>query len=283
MRQQGQHKNSNPEAKQRTTDSSAMRTGGGIFRIPRGKGFIVLLVIVVLASYYQSALIGFFAKKTVAEAPAVSYERVVSPDSEALEFTTMIMATLEETWQVLFKNQGLKYQSPTLVTYRDTVSSACSGDNRAIGTFYCPQDNTVYVSLTLYHNMQRTLGAGRDFTHGYMIAHAVGHHIQTRLKLEVPLQISSLSPEQELQADCFAGLWGHRMAEQQILSAGDMQPAMNVAQVIEVEKSRLHAGLAMPENFAYGNLEQRYQEFNRGFVSGELEQCLNPDSVSVKP
>lgn len=282
MRQQEQHKNSQPEQKLRTTGQSARRSGGGIFRIPRGKGFFVLLVIVILASYYQSAIVGFFTTKTVVQTPVISEERVVSPASEETEFTTMIMATLDETWQRLFERRGLKYQPPRFVTYRSTVSHACADKSHAIGTFYCPQDNTVYVSLTQYDDMQSVLGAGGDFTQGYVMAHAVGHHVQKLLLLDVPENISSLAPEQELQADCFAGLWGHSMAEQQILSAGDIQPAINVAQIADEEKRTLAPGTVMPENFAYGTLQQRYQAFNRGFVSGELEQCLNPDSVSFQ-
>jgi len=282
MRQQEQHKNSHPEQKLRATGQSAQRSGGSIFRIPRGKGFFVLLVMVILASYYQSAILAFFTKKTAVHPPAIAAERVVSPVSDATEFTTMIMATLDENWQMLFESRGLKYQPPKLVTYRGTVSNACSGENKAIGTFYCPQDNTVYVSLSLYGEMQIILGAGGDFTQGYMMAHAVGHHIQQLLGLNVAANRLNLSPEQELQADCFAGLWGYRMAEQQILSAGDVQPAMDVSEIIDKEKRQLHPGIVMPENFAYGNLEQRYQGLNRGFVSGELEQCLDPDAAAVK-
>jgi len=279
MRQQEQHKNSHPEQKLRTTGQSAMRSGKGIFRIPRGKGFFVLLVIVILVSYYQSAIIGFFTTRTAVQPPAISDERVVPPASEATEFTTMIMATLDETWQRLFERRGLQYQPPRFVTYRNTVSHACADQSHAIGTFYCPQDNTVYVSLTLYDEMQSALGAGGDFTQGYVMAHAVGHHVQKLLLLNIP---EKMSTEQELQADCFAGLWGHSMAEQQILSAGDIQPAINVAPIVDEKQRSLASGTVMPENFAYGTLQQRYQAFNRGFVSGELEQCLNPDSVSVQ-
>lgn len=282
MRQQEQHKNSHPEQKLRTTGQSARRSGGGIFRIPRGKGFFVLLVIVILASYYQSAIVGFFTTKTAVQPPAISDQRVVSPVSDATEFTTMLMATLDETWLTLFERRGLKYQPPKLITYHGTVSSGCSGENKAIGTFYCPQDNTVYVSLSLYGEMQTIPGAGGDFTQGYMMAHAVGHHIQQLLGLNVAANTLNLSPEQELQADCFAGLWGYRMAEQQILSAGDVQPAMDVTEIIDTQKHQLQPGIVMPESFSYGNLEQRYQGLNRGFVSGELEQCLDSDAVAVK-
>jgi len=166
------------------------------------------------------------------------------------------------------------------VVYHEPVRSACHSDKLAIGTFYCPDDDTVYVSLTLYDDMKKVLGAGGDFTQGYVIAHAFGHHIQQQLKLESDAKVS---PEQELQADCFAGLWGHRMAEQQILSAGDLQQALNVAQAIDEEKNQLHSGIILPEDFTYSHLAQRYQWFNRGFVSGELEQCLNFDPAAIKP
>lgn len=279
MRKFGQPKNSHPQQRLHTTGQSAPRTGGGIFRIPRGKGFFVLLVIVILVSYYQSVISGFFTKKTAVATPAIAYENVVSPASEATEFTAMIMATLDETWQTLFESRGLKYQQPRLMAYRDTVSHACGGKSDAIGTFYCPQDNTIYVSLTLYDEMQIALGAGGDFTQGYLMAHAVGHHVQKLLEPGVFAPMLKLSAEQELQADCFAGLWGHRMAEQQILSTGDIQPAMNVAQVIDEQQRQLSQGNVMPESFAYSTLLQRYQAFNRGFVSGDLDQCLNPNSV----
>lgn len=282
MCQQEQHKNSHPEQKPRATGSSAMRSGGSIFRITWGKVFFVLLVMVILVSYYQSASLDFFTKKTAVQTSAVPAERVVSPVIDVTEFTTMIMATFDKTWQTFFERRGLKYQPPKLITYRGTVSSVCSGENKAIGTFYCPQDNTVYVSLSLYDEMQIILGARGDFTQGYMMAHAVGHHIQQLLGLNVAADMLNLSPEQELQADCFAGLLGYRMAEQQILSAGDVQPAMDVTEIIDKEKRQLHHGIVMPESFSYGNLEQRYQGLNRGFVSGELEQCLNPDAVTVK-
>lgn len=282
MRKLGGPGNNHPEQRRHNTGHSASRTGGGIFRIPRGKGFFVLLVMVILVSYYQSAIFGFFAKKTVIETPAIANEHVVSPASEAAEFTAMIMATLDETWQTLFEHRGLKYQQPRLVTYRDTVSHACGAKSSAIGTFYCPQDNTIYVSLTLYDEMQTALGAGGDFAQGYLMAHAVGHHVQKLLEPGVFTHMLKLSPEQELQADCFAGLWGHRMAEQQILSTGDIQPAMNVEQVINQQQHPLSANTVMPESFTYSTLLQRYQAFNRGFLSGNLNQCLNPDSVSAK-
>ncbi|WP_299998019.1 neutral zinc metallopeptidase [uncultured Cedecea sp.] len=277
MRQQEQPKNNHPEPKRRTTGSSAMRSGGGIFRLPRGKGFFILLMMVILASYYQSAILDFFTKKTTVQTSAIPDEQAVLPANEATEFTSMVVVTLDETWQTLFERRGLKYQPPRFVTYRDTVSQTCNGKNPASGTFYCSQDNTVYVSLTLYDNMQNVLGAGGDFTQGYVMAHAVGHHVQ---KLLVPGRsdnLPSVSPEQELQADCLAGLWGHRMAEQQILSSGDIETAINIAQVINKEQSQLSPGAVMPENFTYGTLQQRYQAFNQGFVNGSPEQCLSSD------
>lgn len=288
MRERGQHNRSNAEQKLRPTGRSIGRAGRGIFRLPRGKGGLILLVIVMATSYYQSTISNFFTSNSASETQTVPHESVVSPDSEATEFTTTIMATLEETWQTLFQHQGLHYQIPKLIMYRDPISSACDSSNLAIGTFYCPQDDTLYVSLTLYDDMKNVLGAGGDFTQGYVIAHAVGHHIQTLLGLndhpqDPVTRIGNSSSEQELQADCFAGLWGHRMAEQQILSAGDQQQALNVAEAINEEQRQLHSGLVMPEDFSYATLEQRYQRFNRGFVTGELEQCLNAEPAFVKP
>lgn len=277
MRQRGEHNNSHPKPKLRTTSRPAMCSGGGIFRIPRGKGFFVLLIIVILVSYYQSTIVDLFSPKKSPELPAVSYARVVSPANESTEFITTVIATLDETWQRLFEHRGMKYQPPRYVTYRDTVSDVCGDKAQAIGTFYCPQEDTVYVSLTLYDDLQKVLGAGGDFTQGYVMAHAVGHHVQKQLALGMIEKT-----QQELQADCLAGLWGYRMAEQQILSAGDIQPALNIAQVIDEEQRQLSPTTRMPENFAYSTLQQRYQAFNQGFVAGELEQCLNVDPLLTK-
>ena len=282
MRNNGQRKSSHSEQKQRTLRSFPMSVGRGIFRIPRGKGGLILLALVIVASFYQSNISDFFAKKVAStgltETQVSSPAGIISPDNEAAEFTTTLIATLEETWQTLFQAQGLSYQPPKITLYREPVASACYHDKLAIGTFYCPQDNTVYVSLTLYDDMRKVFGAGGDFTQGYVIAHAFGHHVQQQLNPETRVTVS---PEHELQADCFAGLWGNRMAEQQILSAGDLQQALNVTQVISKEQNPLQQNTILPEAFTYGSLEQRYQWFNRGFISGELEQCLNFDSTAI--
>lgn len=283
MREVGQRKNSQPEQKRQVKGSPSAKAGGGIFRIPRGKGFIILLVMVILASYYQTAISDFFTQKKP-EKTAVAPEKNVSlPDREAAEFTRSIMATLDETWQRLFHLRGLTYQPPKWVTYSHVTQSACGESKNAIGTFYCPQDSTVYISLSQYEEMQQALGARGDFTQGYVIAHAVGHHVQQLLGLGISEQQANVSTEQELQADCFAGLWGHRMAEQQILSASDIPSAINVGRVTNEERHQLPPGVVMPEQFTYSEPEQRLQRFNQGFVSGELEQCLDLDLASIKP
>ena len=284
MGNHGQRNGNNPEKKLRTVHRSPTSFGRGIFRIPRGKGGIILLVVVIVASYCQGRISDFFTKKSaspnVVAAPVTLKEHIVSPDNDATEFTTTLIATLDETWQTLFQTKGLPYQPPHIVIYREPVHTPCHNDKLAIGTFYCPQDNSVYVSLTLYDGMKKTLGAGGDFTLGYVIAHAFGHHIQQQLKLETG---ASTSPEHELQADCFAGLWGHRMAEQQILSSGDLQQALNVARIIDEEQRLRPQGTILPETFSYAHLDKRYQWFNRGFVSGELQQCLHFDDIAMNP
>lgn len=282
MGNHGQHKNGHPEKKMQTVSPGRTSIGRGIFRIPRGRGGLILLVVVIVASYYQHPISAFFTGGSVpvkvAEAPVVPLERRGAVGNDATEFNASIVTTLEDTWQTLFHTQGLRYHPPHIVMYRKPVDSLCHHGHLAIGTFYCPQDDSVYISLTQYDAMRKQLGAGGDFTQGYMIAHAFGHHVQRLLKLESPGRVSS---EHEFQADCLAGLWGHRMAEQQILSAGDLQQALNVAQVIDEEQSQLHQGMVLPENFLYGDLEQRHQWFNHGFVSGELEQCLHSDVVAI--
>lgn len=262
-----------------SSDGPPVGPKSGMFRFPKRHAQLILLIVVMVVSYYQPTLSAFFAPSGVASAPAPLQQKTAPADREGAEFMTTMMATLAETWQDLFQAQGLHYQPPTFIIYRGAVNSRCQPTRPAAGIFYCRENHTLYLSLDLYDALKNRPPAESESILGYMIAHTVGHHVQTQLSSSKPSQAAeSLSggnrQQDELQADCFAGLWGHRMVDQQILTTGDWQPALKVNALVKVMRDR-HSGTALiPEDFTYATAAARYQYFNQGFTSGELKQCL---------
>ena len=154
----------------------------------------------------------------------------------------MILADTEDTWGAIFKDMGRQYAQPKLVMYRGATRTACGTGQSVMGPFYCPADSTVYIDLSFYDEMQSKLGAGGDFAQGYVIAHEVGHHVQKLLGIESKVrqlqqnasqaEANRLSVKMELQADCFAGVWGYNMQKQDYMETGDLQEALNAAEAI---------------------------------------------------
>lgn len=184
----------------------------------------------------------------------------------------------------IFKQLGKQYTPPKLVMYRNATQTACGAGQTMMGPFYCPNDSTVYIDLAFYDEMKRRLGGGGDFAQGYVIAHEVGHHVQHLLGIESQVrqlqqrgnqtQANQLSVKLELQADCFAGIWGNAMQKQNILESGDLQQALNTAQAIGDDTLQKESqGRVMPDSFTHGTSEQRYSWFNRGFTSGDVNSC----------
>ncbi|WP_130830986.1 KPN_02809 family neutral zinc metallopeptidase [[Erwinia] mediterraneensis] len=279
MRWQGRRESDNVE--DRRGQSSGI--GGGRIPLPRGKGGIILLIIVAVAGYYGYDLTPLL---TGGGTPAPSsQQRSISPqDDEAAKFTSVILATTEDTWDNLFQQMGKTYAAPKLVMYRGATRTGCGTGQSVMGPFYCPADQTVYIDLSFYDEMKSQLGADGDFAQGYVIAHEVGHHVQKLLGIEPKVrqmqqgasqtQINQLSVKMELQADCFAGVWGRNMEQQNILETGDLQEALNAAQAIGDDKLQQQSqGRVVPDSFTHGTSEQRYSWFKRGFDSGNPGQC----------
>ncbi len=279
MRWQGRRESDNVEDRRGQSSGS----GGGM-RIPiRGKGGVVLLIVVVVAGYYGVDLTPLL---TGDPAPSSQSSAVgISPnESEAAKFTSVITATTEDTWQEIFRQQGQTWQPPTLVMYRGATTTGCGTGQSVMGPFYCPADRKVYIDLSFYDEMKSSLGADGDFAQGYVIAHEVGHHVQNLLGIEQKVrqqqqgasqaQVNQLSVKMELQADCFAGVWGNSMQKQQILEAGDLEEALNAARAIGDDRLQQQGqGRVVPDSFTHGTSEQRYTWFKRGFDSGDMTQC----------
>ena len=281
MRWQGRRESDNVE--DRRGQSGSPMGGGGGFRLPSGKGGIVLLIIVLVAGYYGVDLTGMLTDEPVSQQQTT--QRTISPqDEEAAKFTKVILADTEDTWGAIFKDMGRQYPQPKLVMYRGATRTACGTGQSVMGPFYCPADSTVYIDLSFYDEMRNKLGAGGDFAQGYVIAHEVGHHVQKLLGIESKVrqlqqnasqaEANRLSVKMELQADCFAGVWGYNMQKQDYMETGDLQEALNAAEAIGDDRLQQQSqGRVVPDSFTHGTSQQRYTWFKRGFDSGDPAQC----------
>lgn len=270
--------------------SMAMGGAGILFRIVpfllRTKfGRILLLIGVV--GYFGAKLLGVDLLQLAAPANtgSANSQQLSPKDQELAEFVSVVLADTESTWHREFKKLGLTYQEPKLVLFRNAVNSACGYAQAAMGPFYCPGDQKLYIDLAFYEDMKNKLGAPGDFAQAYVIAHEVGHHVQTLLGTSAKVrqaqqqaskaQANQLSVKQELQADCYAGIWGHYAdTERQMLEDGDIEEALNAASAIGDDKLQQQAGgTVRPESFTHGSSKQRVEWFKRGFEQGKVEVC----------
>ena len=282
MRWQGRRESDNVEDR-RSNGGGGPSMGGGGMRLPGGKGGIILLAIVLVAGYYGVDLTGLITGDPVQQQQ--TSQRSISPnEDEAAKFTSVILATTEDTWGQLFEKMGRTYQQPKLVMYRGATRTGCGTGQSVMGPFYCPADDTVYLDLSFYQDMKTKLGAGGDFAQAYVVAHEVGHHVQNLLGIERKVrqmqqgasqaEVNRLSVKMELQADCFAGVWGHYAEKQQMLEAGDLQAALNAAQAIGDDRLQQQSqGRVVPDSFTHGTSQQRYTWFKQGFDSGDPNTC----------
>lgn len=280
MRWQGRRESDNVE--DRRSQSGGM--GGGGIRLPRGKGGIVLLVIVLVAGYYGYDLTPLVTGNGSSAQQTTQQQSAGADDDRAAKFTRVVFAMTEDTWQQLFAKMGKTWQSPTLVMYRGQTSTACGTGQSAMGPFYCPADRKVYIDLSFYDDMKTKLGADGEFAQGYVIAHEVGHHVQHLLGTDRRVrelqqgasqkEVNQLSVKMELQADCYAGVWGHYMQKENVLEVGDLESALNAAKAIGDDRLQQRGqGRVVPDSFTHGTSEQRYSWFKKGFDSGNPGQC----------
>ena len=252
-------------------------------RIPiGGKGKIVLFVVVLVAGYYGVDLTGLLDSNVIDLDDSTSTSQIDNTQpNDADKFTSVILASTEDFWREQFQKLGKTYIPPKLVLYNGSTQTMCGTGQAMMGPFYCNLDKTVYLDLSFYQEMKRRLGGGGDFAQGYVIAHEVGHHVQNLLgtfnKVEQLSQNQStlirnqLSVKLELQADCYAGLWGNGVKN--ILDAGDIEQALNTVQAIGDDRLQQNNGYIVPDSFTHGTSKQRYTWFKRGYDSGSMDQC----------
>ncbi len=292
MKWDGQRESSQIE--DRRGSGGGGRGGGGI-RVGGGRGVGLGTIAVALVAGWifginPGTIIGVLgglegaAPGATQQAPAPGATRS-APQDENARFVSTVLASTEDIWQETFQASGRDYRKPVLVLYRGSTRSACGTGQAAMGPFYCPGDEKVYLDLGFFETMRRQLGAPGDFAQAYVVAHEVGHHVQHLLGItdrvdalrgrQSEAQANAMSVRLELQADCFAGVWAGRSQQaKNWLEQGDLEEAMNAAAQIGDDTLQQNAGGAVrPESFTHGSSAQRMRWFQRGFQSGQVSQC----------
>ncbi|WP_312200565.1 KPN_02809 family neutral zinc metallopeptidase [Stutzerimonas balearica] len=259
---------------------SGMRLGGGL-----GLGGVVIVVVLgLLTGQDPLQLLGQLAGQ---DGSTVQQQRPsATGDDPQVDFVRAILGDTEDTWQALFRQSGAQYRDPTLVLFRGGVNSACGFASSAVGPFYCPGDQQVYLDLQFFDEMARRFSAAGDFAQAYVIAHEVGHHVQTLLGVSQQVQQArargarlegdnGLLVRQELQADCLAGVWAHHAQQRHDwLEQGDLEEALNAASAIGDDRLQQQSqGRVVPDAFTHGTSAQRVRWFRTGFDSGEPGRC----------
>ncbi len=219
--------------------------------------------------------------------------QAIPADDAMARFVAKVLASTEDTWAAVFQNAGHTYPAPKLVLFSGQIPTACGSGQAAMGPFYCPGDQKVYIDLSFYQEMKTRFNAPGDFAQAYVIAHEVGHHIQhlmgtsekvqqARQNARSEAQANQYSVRLELQADCYAGIWAnHADGTNRILEQGDVEEAMTAASAIGDDALQKRAqGYAVPDSFTHGTSQQRMHWFNLGLRSGDIKQC-NTFSVAA--
>ena len=250
-----------------------------------GIGCLGLVVIVVLSYLTGQNPLELLQQVDTAPVPTSVPESAPAGYDIERDFVARVLGDTEDTWGQIFAASGRQYQPPKLVLFTDAVRSACGFNSAAVGPFYCPPDQRVYLDLSFFRELDRRFGAPGDFAQAYVIAHEVGHHVQNLLGTSEQVhqmrsrmgeaEANALSVRQELQADCFAGVWSHHAQQQRnLLEAGDVEEGMRAAQAIGDDMLQKRAqGYINPESFTHGTAEQRARWLKRGLQTGRIDQC----------
>lgn len=256
------------------------------FSVGRGKGSVLGLIILLVGAYYGvdlSGVVGFGQDDSYQS----NQQSTISTGEEA-ELNTLsrkVLHTTERVWGDYFRQNGLSYREPTLVLYRGATATACGTGQSVMGPFYCPMDEKIYLDLSFYDDMKHKMRAAGDFAFAYVIAHEVGHHVQNRLGISQKTQqaqrnarsqseANKISVLVELQADCFAGVWGHYIQREGKLEAGDVEEAFMAAEAVGDDRlQQQNSGRVIPDSFTHGSSKQRLEWFRKGLQTGNPSVC----------
>ncbi|MBL1433273.1 MAG: hypothetical protein COC09_04015 [Gammaproteobacteria bacterium] len=298
MRWRGNRKSSNVEDRRsmRASGIGGLGGGGGLLRLlPVAVKFLgikgtVIAVVAVGGVLFATGNLGrVFSLVTGQSGTAVTQSsgsvQETAAEKELVDFVSVVLADTEETWTTLFQEQGNTYKEPRLVLFRDVVKSACGMAQSATGPFYCPADQQIYIDLSFFDQLKIQFKAPGDFAQAYVLAHEVGHHIQTLLGISgkvhaarnrvSEIEGNKLSVLQELQADCLAGVWAnHANNARQLLEVGDIEEGLKAASAIGDDTLQKQSqGYVSPDSFTHGSSDQRVKWFKIGLSSGAMERC----------
>ncbi len=266
--------------------------GGGGMRIGGGKGLslgavVIVVVFGLITGQDPMQILGQLANQAgISTAPTQQQGHAPAANDEQAEFVRAVLGDTEDTWGAIFQQAGKQYEQPKLVLFRGGVNSACGFASSATGPFYCPADHQVYLDLDFFKEMAQRFSAAGDFAQAYVIAHEVGHHVQTLLGISTKVNnarqagakmegANGLLVRQELQADCLAGVWAfHAQQRLNWLEAGDLEEALNAANAIGDDRLQKQArGQVVPDSFTHGTSQQRVRWFKTGYEGGKVSGC----------
>lgn len=280
MKWEGRRQSENVEDRRGSASSGGSRGGRSI-----GIGSIAIALVV---SYFLGVNpMTVLNVLSGGSAPTTQESAAQRPpaDDRMGQFVSTVLGDTEDVWGKVFTQGGAAYQQPKLVLFRGSTATACGQGQAAMGPFYCPADQKVYIDLGFYETLKNQLGAPGDFAQAYVIAHEVGHHVQNLLGITTKMdqmrgrvseaEYNAMSVRLELQADCFAGVWAnHTQQAQQFLEAGDVEEAMNAAARIGDDALQgARGGSVVPESFTHGTSAQRQRWFNNGLKNGSVKRC----------
>jgi predicted metalloprotease len=272
MRWRGERESTNIEDR-RGMSVGRVAVGGGL-------GTIVIMILALLFGVNPQQLF----EQLPSDQPGVQSSRPTSPEEEELkQFVSVVLAKSEDVWTDVFRQNGRQYREPTLVLFTDRVQSACGMTGAAVGPFYCPGDEKVYIDLSFYEQLRREFKAPGDFAQAYVVAHEVGHHVQKLLGITDrvdslrqrvgEVEANQMSVRLELQADFFAGVFAKYVQNQGLLESGDIEEALRAASAVGDDQiQRRTAGYVVPDSFTHGTSEQRLRWFKKGFETGDMRQ-----------
>ncbi|UJF26593.1 neutral zinc metallopeptidase [Planococcus sp. 107-1] len=272
MKWRGRKASGNVEDRRGSGGGGKLVAGGGI------GGLLIVLLVAFLGGDPGAILNGLDSGGTQTNEPYVETEQ----EAELSDFVAVVLADTETVWAQVFEEEGLEYVEPTLVLFDGSVNSACGTAGAAVGPFYCPGDQKLYIDLSFYEELQNQFQAPGDFAMAYVIAHEVGHHVQNLLGVmkEVQPLRNQLSEEEynklqvklELQADYYAGVWAHHAQGMDLLEEGDLDEALTAASAVGDDTIQQRSrGYVVPESFTHGTSEQRKNWFYKGFEAGNLQ------------
>jgi predicted metalloprotease len=262
-------------------DRRGMSIGGRGVAVGGGIGGLLLVLLLSAVTGRNPA--DFIDTGSYSSSDSVTPGTVPANDEQA-QFVSVALRDMEDTWGKIFADHGRAYEPPVLVLFTEATQSACGLGQAAMGPFYCPSDRKVYLDLSFFRELDERFGAPGDFARAYVVAHEVGHHVQTLTGLSARLQAArqqsservanELSVRQELQADCYAGVWGNYAAQRGVLEPGDAEEGLRAAAAIGDDRlQRQSQGRVVPESFTHGSSAQRMEWLRRGLESGRMESC----------